>query len=195
MKEKLSSLLTVERVKKKWKNIRDHYRKELKKMQAAGNEETKRTHSPNRMFNQMSFMKEQILRKRPTKRRPAKQTSNTTDSDSATDDTDGNENGSRVTSLHTTDPPFKKRKEIDARSEFLDLEKRKLATYECIVKNRAQGVPFESEDYHFLMSLLPQMEKFTTIQRFRVRSQINTIIMTELRQNEFKNPNADYDFN
>lgn len=38
----------------------------------------------------------------------------------------------------------------------------------------------QSDDYHYLMSLLPDMESFTGVQKYRVRNKINQVIMDEL---------------
>lgn len=44
------------------------------------------------------------------------------------------------------------------------------------------------DDYHFFMSLLPQMKKFGELQKLRIRNKITQIIIDETERMQFSQP-------
>lgn len=98
---------------------------------------------------------------------------------------------SRRSSVSTT-LPTEKAKQIlkqpnQLRAEFLEIERKKLKLLEREVA-RSTGNNSEdrkSDDYYFLMSLLPQIETLTVMQRMRLRNKFNQALMDELALNEF----------
>ncbi|XP_049877766.1 uncharacterized protein LOC126374992 [Pectinophora gossypiella] len=67
------------------------------------------------------------------------------------------------------------------RAEFLEIEKKKLKLLEQeIEKQKKEERNEKSEDYHFLMSILPQMEKLHPTQKLRIRNKINQALLEEL---------------
>lgn len=91
-------------------------------------------------------------------------------------------------SAPSTSSRGKKRKSAnELRSEFLEIEKKRLLLLQNKEKTPAQEPP-KSDDYHYLMSLLPQMEQFKGIQKMRVRNKINSIIMAEMQAGSIADP-------
>lgn len=197
----------MEIIKKKWKNTKDNYRKELKKIpQTRSGDPASNYESHWKYFNQMAFMKDQI---QPTRNESNIITNFSNDSDDNEDTQDsfrGESNTSNIISsvpveIYSSTPTpspstapsitsqNRKRKSAnDLRSEFLEIEKKKLLLYEAKEKDGKTLDIEKSEDYHYLMSLLPQMEKFTSLQKFRVRNKINSVMMAELPQENLQTP-------
>lgn len=88
----------------------------------------------------------------------------------------------------TSQRSSKKKTANDIRTEFLELERKRLKLLENDLSNQSRNEASrhenKSDDYYFFMSLLPQMEKFTPVQKFRVRQKINQAILDELSVNE-----------
>lgn len=81
----------------------------------------------------------------------------------------------------TSESVGRKRKSAnDIGSEFLELERKRMEMYMENENRTAKN----SEDYHYLMSLLPQMQNFTPAQKFRVRNKINNIMITEIESKQ-----------
>ena len=150
----------------------------------------------------MSFMRDQI--------QPSRSESNiTTELTSDSDVNDDTQNSFRsvasplssiavsspahspaLSSVASTSSRGKRKKSAnELRSEFLKIEKQRL----LLLQNKestpsiTQEAP-KSDDYHYLMSLLPQLEQFKGIQKLRVRNKINSIIMAELQKENLPDP-------
>lgn len=190
-------------MKRKWKNIKDHYRKELKKIPPTRSGDAANDFvSSWKHFRQMSFMRDQI--------QPSRSESNiTTELTSDSDVNDDTQNSFRsvasplssiavsspahspaLSSVASTSSRGKRKKSAnELRSEFLKIEKQRL----LLLQNKestpsiTQEAP-KSDDYHYLMSLLPQLEQFKGIQKLRVRNKINSIIMAELQKENLPDP-------
>ncbi|CAG4982044.1 unnamed protein product [Parnassius apollo] len=82
----------------------------------------------------------------------------------------------------------KKKTANDIRTEFLELEKKRIRLLENDLSNQSRNETSrhenKSDDYYFFMSLLPQMEKFTPVQKYRVRQKINQALLDEISVNE-----------
>lgn len=69
----------------------------------------------------------------------------------------------------------------EMRNEYLEIEKKKLKMLETeLSKSQNNDELAKSDDYHFLMSLLPQMERLEPIQKLRVRNKFNMVLIEEL---------------
>ncbi|GBP43101.1 hypothetical protein EVAR_96363_1 [Eumeta japonica] len=69
----------------------------------------------------------------------------------------------------------------ELRAEYLEIERKKLKMMELELtqRNDRETQP-KSEDYHFLMSILPQMERLPPIQKIRLRNKINQALLQEM---------------
>lgn len=186
-------------LKSKWKNIKDHYRKELKKIPPtrSGDAATACV-STWKHFRQMYFMKDQIQPSRSESNITTHLTSDSDENDDTQDSSDINvasplssisvSSPTPSTSAPSTSSRGKKRKSAnELRSEFLEIEKKLLLLLQNKERMPAQE-PSKSDDYHYLMSLLPQMEQFKGIQKMRVRNKINSIIMAEMQAGSISDP-------
>lgn len=72
----------------------------------------------------------------------------------------------------------RKAKELDVRSEFLKIEKKKMKILEDEVAKSTQYL--KSDNYHFLMSLLPEMDKLRPLQKMRLRTKISQAVLDEV---------------
>lgn len=190
-------------LKSKWKNIKDHYRKELKKIPPtrSGDAATDCV-STWKHFRQMSFMKDQIQPSRSESNITTHLTSDSGENDDTQDSSDINvasplscisaSSPALSTSAPSTSSRGKKRKSAnELRSEFLEIEKKRLLLLqnkERTPRTQETQEPPKSDDYHYLMSLLPQMEQFKGIQKMRVRNKINSIIMAEMQAGSISDP-------
>lgn len=84
----------------------------------------------------------------------------------------------------------KKRQNIqDIRSQYLEIEKKKLKLLENdISKNTPVDNEKKSDDYHFLMSILPEIEKLPIIQKIRLRNKINQALLDEINVTMYGEP-------
>lgn len=218
-------------MKKRWKNLKDQYRKELKKIP------TPRSGDPGdniqstwQFFQQMNFLRFEILPDNSDTnlttvdcQLPNTSMSSpcieTNSSDSVIRESDINlcsptdsVNAQELTSpsvgddeVRTTNTPLsintassssssrslKRKTANDIRMEMLELEKKRLLLLEKDLQqnsNANQSGESKSEDYYYLMSLLPQMESFTPLQKFNVRNRINQVMMEEIHNSMFGDP-------
>lgn len=189
------ALILVGQLKKKWKNLKDSYRKELKKNQPSrfanlglDNEEP----TPQwKYFNLMTFLKEEVL--------PTDDDINLSDNDDQ--DLDSSTLPEEQPSVATTSPQAKqseklesrKRRINDLRVEFLEIERKKIRMLEKeLKKNRTPDIE-KTEDYYYLMSILPEMQKLSSIQKMKVRNKINQIITDEMVLNTLGHSTIDYE--
>ncbi|XP_063365979.1 uncharacterized protein LOC134654468 [Cydia amplana] len=207
--------ISVEQIKRKWKNLKDNYRKELKKLSTSrsGDPGTGDDTSPWKHFNQMSFLKDDMI--------PAEGDSNLVENEDEELDVSvssevqspsslltspraenvsptpsrsqspspRNVSSPRSTQADTPLPSRKRTKANDIRIEYLEIEKKKLKILEDeVAKNNTthQNTPDieKTEDYFYLMSILPEMRKLNPIQKMRVRNKINQALMEEMVMSE-----------
>lgn len=210
-------------LKKKWKNIKDHYRKELKKIPAPRSGDAGYVNQPShwQYFSQLSFLRDEILPNVTEGNLSSTEicnqiskVSNETEENSQESTIGCDEEASIYPQQPSTSsqeasissqeasPPSreastsqrssKKKTANDIRTEFLELERKRLKLLENDLSNQSRNEASrhenKSDDYYFFMSLLPQMEKFTPVQKFRVRQKINQAILDELSVNESMYP-------
>lgn len=171
-------------LKKKWKNLRDHYRKELKRcaVSLSGEMEEERYDSSWKYFNNMSFTKEELMP--VTNEINIKQEPDSEDDNSVSAEEDSTETsvGCRqdVDTEQTVTTESRKRAAHDLRQEYLEIEKKKLKLLEYESTRRGTDELSKSQDYHFLMSLLPEIEKLPIANKFRLRNKFNDVLLEEL---------------
>ncbi|CAG4946603.1 unnamed protein product [Parnassius apollo] len=182
----------VSDLKKKWKNLRDTYSKELKKIPKSRSGDSFSNYEPAwKYFTLLGFLKDEYMHL------TAESNLDVGDSeiiDSGDDDDISvevllNEVRSPPSPTRTSSPmepstssSKRKRQNIqDIRAEYLEIEKKKPKILENDI---SRNIPVDSEnktgDYYFLMSILPEMEKLPTIQKIRLRNKINQALLDEL---------------
>lgn len=73
----------------------------------------------------------------------------------------------------------------EIRAEYLEIEKKKLKLMEAdLAGGKEKDIP-RSDDYHFLMSLLPEMEKLNVLQKMRLRNKFTQALMDEISMNQY----------
>lgn len=171
--------------------MKDQYRKELKKLSITRVGETISTEVKWKYFEPMNFFKEELVRAMET---------NTDVQHSPAPASNLDEDSQQPSSSMTQVPAspkesnsfvFRKRRTVDdLRLEYLDIEKKKLKLIETELSRTSNTYSQDSndqnksEDYYFLMSVLPQMEKLAPIQKMRVRNKINQAIIDEISEPE-----------
>ncbi|XP_014365519.2 uncharacterized protein LOC106716513 [Papilio machaon] len=183
----------VPQLKKKWKNLKDSYRKELKKNPPSrfGNPglDDEDCMPQWKYFNLMTFLKEELI--------PAEDEINLTDNE----DLDTSTLFELQSTLAAPSPQpsqsekadFRKRKINDLQAEFLDIERKKIKMLEKEFKKNQTPDIEKTDDYYYLMSILPEMQKLSSIQKMRVRNKINQILMEEMVLNTLGHSSLDYD--
>lgn len=77
---------------------------------------------------------------------------------------------------------FRKRKISIDTTETLETDKKRVRMLEIeLLRNKTQS-DYKSDDYHFLMSILPQLETLPALQKMRVRNKINQAIIEEMEK-------------
>lgn len=84
----------------------------------------------------------------------------------------------------------------DIRAEYLDIEKKKLKILEkeSAKQHDSERQEKKSEDYHFLMSILPEMEKLPPMQKIRLRNKINQALLDEITVTMYGEPYGRYGY-
>nr|XP_049694242.1 transcription factor Adf-1-like [Helicoverpa armigera] len=212
--EEIKNELNIEvtDLKKKWKNIKDHYRKELKKNPTPRSGDAGNINLPSnwQYFSQLRFLHDEIVPNITEGNLTSTEVSNQISNDSfeiediseesSQENTTGHDEESSIYSQQTstssqetstasreasTSQRSRKNKTAnDIRTEFLELERKKIRLLENDLSNQSRNEASrhenKSEDYYFFMSLLPHMEKFTPVQKLRVRQKINQALLDEL---------------
>lgn len=188
--------ISVEQLKKKWKNLKDAYRKELKKNPDSRSGDPgcdNDTSSQWKYFNMMTFLKEEFM--------PAENESNLNEDldDSTRFEIQLRQTPSPssplqprevsaepcATQLETPQFSRKRSKPNDIRAEYLEIEKKKLKILEQEVARQSTSNVEKTDDYYYLMSLLPEMQKLSPIKKMRVRNRINQVLMDEMVMNMY----------
>ncbi|CAH2003921.1 unnamed protein product [Acanthoscelides obtectus] len=72
----------------------------------------------------------------------------------------------------------------DYRDELIECERKKFLLIEQkMATNNVQ--PEKCDDYHFFMSLLPQMKQFGEVQKLRIRNKITQVIIDEAKRMQY----------
>ena len=179
-------------LKKRWKHLKDQYRKELKKqpVSTSGAEAPAHFTSSWQYFQLMSFMKDELI--------PAETVGNLDNSENDMQDTrslssinqDDLDSEIQSSASHVTptssSSSSRKRTANTLREDMLDLEKKKILLIEKRLSESEIDRKLKTdEDYLFLMSILPTMKKLTDIQKLRFRGQINGWLLEAVTQNQY----------
>ncbi|XP_013178290.1 PREDICTED: uncharacterized protein LOC106125574 [Papilio xuthus] len=183
----------VPTLRKKWKNLKDSYRKELKKnppLRFGNTDLNDEDCTPQwKYFNLMTFLREEIL--------PVDDEINLTDNEDLDTSTLFELQSSLAAPLSQPSKSEKtdsrKRKVKDYRGEFLEIERKKIRMLEKELKKSQTPDIEKTEDYYYLMSILPEMQKLSSIQKMRVRNKINQILMDEMVSNTLGHSSIDYE--
>lgn len=192
-------------MKSKWRNLRDTFRRELAKAQSfrsgAAGDSTKK--SKWAYFELMLFIKDTFTAKPTTSNVPSNAEENdegnydkNSENDEESLDEDQSDKGEPIDKSATQqndvfrtpaaekmiaehrDKLQKKRKGSEnVYEQLIDIEKKKLETY-----NAKTNLANDS-DYHFLMSLLPQMKALPPVRNMQMRLNIQQLFLTDHYQN------------
>ncbi|CAK1549120.1 unnamed protein product [Leptosia nina] len=167
-------------LKKKWKNLRDIYRKELKKIPKSRSGDPSLDYEPSwKYFSMLGFLKDECM--------PLIAESNMDEGDSEVAENGNNDitieviNPLRSPSPTRTSSPIEQSPSLsqssrnkrqqqdlqDIRTQYLEVRKKLKLLENDIAKTLSVDIEKKSDDYCFLMSILPEMEKLPT-SSFRV---------------------------
>ncbi|XP_072944712.1 uncharacterized protein [Epargyreus clarus] len=176
-------------LKKKWKNLRDTYSKELKKIHKSQSKaSSSNSESTWKYFTLLQFLKDEYM--------PFLTESNLDEDSNEMDENDdipvedlcektpspSPSCSSFPNDSFTITQPLKRKQQSiqDIRAEYLEMERKKLKILEKdIYKDKRDDIQ-RSDDYHFLMSILPEMEKLPPMQKLRLRNKINQALLDEM---------------
>lgn len=87
----------------------------------------------------------------------------------------------------------KRKTASDYRDELIECERKKISLIQQKMASNNE-LPEKCDDYHFFMSLLPQMKQFSELQKLRIRNKITQVIIDETERIHFSS-NQRYDEN
>lgn len=180
-------------MRKKWKNLRDQFRKEKKKIPTPrsgdGGDEIESTWPH---FQLMQFINDDIT--------PEVMTGNLQDSDSESLNESSHADQHDVmspaasTSSSRTHASKRSKTASDYRDELIECERKKIS----LIEQKMASNSDQSEkcaDYHFFMSLLPQMKQFNELQKLRIRNKITSVLIEEAERMQFGHRSNDDNYN
>ncbi|CAK1589231.1 unnamed protein product [Parnassius mnemosyne] len=192
----LSAKLKVkeEILRKRWKHLKDQYRKELKKYPGhISGIESDDWGSTWQYFNMMSFVKDELMH--ATGNLNVSQASNTQDSEST--DTHSYLNDLDTEMIESVPYPLPQHSPVGSTSsqdssrrrsnisqELLEIKRRKLSIMEKRFESDDTNSLNKDEDYLFFKSILPYMKKLTEVQKLHLRGKINDWLTEAITQNE-----------
>ncbi|KAI4464899.1 madf domain transcription factor [Holotrichia oblita] len=176
---------SVKDVRQKWKYLRDQYRKELRKVPRF--EDGSWSYQPSwPYFQSLEFLTSQMSFAEPNGT-PTQNTNPNLNELSRGTDEDEEEilpdspltNSEAAQEVNRNKAPKRKAASNinDFNEKLLKLEEKKL---ELLSKQQACVDEERSDDYHFFMSLIPVMQKFNDLQRFKIRTRFQSIIIEEI---------------
>ncbi|KAL4709410.1 hypothetical protein ACJJTC_001206 [Scirpophaga incertulas] len=184
-------------LKKKWKNLKDHYRKEFKKNLAPRSGDAGNVNQPSnwQYFSQLRFLQDEVVPNVTEGNLSSTEVSNQTNNDSFEIEDISGENSQEDTTGHNEESsiypqqPSTSSRQAPVSSQEASTSSQEISTTPREASaNEASRNENKSDDYYFFMSLLPQMEKFTPVEKFRVRQKINQALLDELSVNESTYP-------
>ncbi|XP_053625358.1 uncharacterized protein LOC128683597 [Plodia interpunctella] len=167
-------------LKKRWKHLKDQYRKEVKKALKAHNGVVPDDYlSCWQWYPYLSFLKEEIV---ATSNRNTKTLFSESESQSEEEFTDN------PTKKFKQDLENASNKSLD--SKKLSIIMKRMKTMNDLIENKLsssgmEDVPRNDTDYMFLMSLLPSMKQLTELQKLHFRGKINDWLIETMSQNEY----------
>lgn len=182
-------------MKKRWKHLKDQYRKELKKQPILrSGSESEPWESTWQYFNLMSFAKDELI--------PASSSGNLSNNEIETLETENIETHSDTEMMAPASPVLSQpipspigssasqtsssfRKRTNIRDDMLEIEKKKLLLMETRLKDNQEEEKLKNdEDFLFLKSILPNMKKLSDLQKLRFRGKINDWLIEAFTENE-----------
>ncbi|KAL0869456.1 hypothetical protein ABMA27_007689 [Loxostege sticticalis] len=159
----------LSQLKKKWKNLKDTYRKELKKNPQMHTSDPNSTYKSQwHYFHDLDFLKDEC---RDLIEGEEEEKSNASDSEIQ-------ENFADVATAILVSPSDSPTNQLEFSSDYGEVErKRPRLTPRTAPRPNSER---KSDDYHFLMSILPEMKKLHPIQKMRLRTKINQALMEEM---------------
>lgn len=216
-------------VKKKWKSLKDMYRKEVKKIPLSRSGETAMIDAEVKWkyFKLLAFIKDEIVPtdgdlivQKDSLTQDSVNDNETLNLDAVTivepkleqkelDRTEQAQNSTQTpiiqqdatqiidqmmpspiasTSTNNSVPARKRQTPADRRAEYLEIERKKLRIMELeLSRNNDFLLPEQkSEDYHFLMSILPTIERLPPMQKIRLRNKINQVVLEEMEMFNYR---------
>ncbi|KAM3961329.1 uncharacterized protein ACR2FA_004669 [Aphomia sociella] len=161
-------------LKKRWKHLKDQYRKELKK----SNVENSTYVSGWQHYDALSFLKEELL----SKDRPRNTTQSETESLGNSDD------GEDTFEVKRTKKATKDETDDTQDSRKLNTIIKKLNATKQLIDTKLTAIedgPRNDPDYMFLMSVLPSIKQLTDIQKLHFRGKVNEWLLETIMQNEY----------
>lgn len=155
-------------LKKRWKHLKDQYRKELKKTPYF-DENCDQVHSWIH-FNSMDFIRSEML---PIKRRDQSR------SESDDEDIQSESDAQATTTSASTE---------NAENALLKHVSKRIFKVSGLVEKHiraCEGDARKDPDYMFLMSILSSMKKLTEIQKLEFRGKINDWLLEVMTSNEY----------
>ncbi|KAG6451144.1 uncharacterized protein LOC115444190 [Manduca sexta] len=186
--QRLNKYDNVVRIRKKWKNLRDQYRKELKKYPPARpGQPPSKFKSTWKHFDAMSFVRDQVSRNLGE---PSAEPQDSDDSDEEQDrplreTAQARVRGPSPDPSESSSMASRKRSSYDLRLEFVNIQKKKLLMQQKELREKRKREKQRErercdDDYMFLMTLLPHMRQFSQAQKLRVRNRMYSVVLAEL---------------
>ncbi|XP_077300958.1 uncharacterized protein LOC143921502 [Arctopsyche grandis] len=194
--KELSLKLGIEEdaLKKRWKHLKDQYRKEIKKQPVLrSGAESETWESTWQYFNRMSFMKTEFTPASSTGNLTVNETESSHNTENTQTDTDIFDSVSSPDSYHEQSPAGCSSFQPSSTSigkrciedDMLEIEKKKLMLMEKHLKDSQQDENLKNdEDFLFLRSILPTMKKLNELQKLRFRGKINQWLLEACTENE-----------
>ncbi|XP_077287454.1 uncharacterized protein LOC143912125 [Arctopsyche grandis] len=201
--KELSLKLRIEEdvLKKRWKHLKDQYRKELKKQPVLrSGAETETWVSTWQYFYTMSFMKTEVTRASSTGNLTVNETESRHNTENTQTDTDIFDSVSSPGSYHEQSPAgssncqpsstsIRKRSENirkrRIKDDMLEIEKKQSMVMEKRLKDSQQDENLKNdEDFLFFRSILPTLKKLNELQKLRFRGKINEWLIEACTENE-----------
>nr|CAH7760717.1 unnamed protein product [Callosobruchus chinensis] len=186
-------------LKKRWKHLKDQFRKELKKQPALrSGAEADVWVSTLQYYDLMTFLKDEVLPAPTTGNLQELEESQVTqdtdetpeiydmDSDSNISLTSPRPQSSRSSSRQSSTTPSISlpKKRGSTKQDYLEIERKKLSLMEKRIEIQNNSNLDKDDDMLYFQSLLPSMKKLTHIQKLKLRGKINDWLVETLSQNE-----------
>ncbi|CAH1971581.1 unnamed protein product [Acanthoscelides obtectus] len=206
----LAEKLGIEEVtlKKRWKHLKDQYRKELKKQpHFRSGAEADVWVSSWQYFNLMMFIKDEVMPAPSTGNLSVNETDDSQEAENIENDEDSSEMPNDSDNLDSEmmqpmmSPPSQpaatssasssqqssssSRKRLNLKESMLDIEKKKLLFMEKRLMETDNDQKLNNdEDFLFLRSILPAMKKLTELQKFQFRGKVNEWLYEATKENQ-----------
>ncbi|XP_026757689.1 uncharacterized protein LOC113517259 [Galleria mellonella] len=160
-------------LKKRWKHLKDQYRKELKKSTCENSSYV----SGWQHYDALSFLKDELLSKEKSRNTTLSETESIGNSDDGED------------AIEAKKAKMTPKGEIDDQdSKKLGVILKKLNATKQLIETKLLTIedgPRNDPDYMFLMSVLPSIKQLTEIQKLHFRGKVNEWLLETIMHNEY----------